>query len=257
MLVPARSAEDDPMPRRTLIINADDFGYDPAVTRGIVEAMRSGVVTSTTLIVNSPHAEHAAASAAGMAVGLHLNLARFAPVWNGFPAGWLIAGELSESLASQLPADVVEQEARAQLDRFEALMKRPATHVDAHKHLHRWPAVLDGLCAAAKARGLPVRSIDLAMRKVLQEGAIATPHEFIGDASGEAYWTLSRFQSAIETLAEGVTELMCHPGYSPISIPSAYSSQREVELQTFIHPSAVALLRRASVNIADFTVLRS
>lgn len=256
MLAQPAPPEDEVMPPRTLIINADDFGYDPAVTRGIVEAMRSGVVTSTTLIVNSPHAEDAAASAAGLAVGLHLNLARFAPAWNGFPAGWLIGGELSESLASQLPAGVVEQEARAQLDRFEALMKRPATHVDAHKHLHRWPAVLDGLCAAAKARGLPVRSIDPAMRKALQERGIATPHEFIGDASGEAYWTLSRFQTAIETLADGVTELMCHPGYSPISVPSAYSSQREVELQTFIHPSAVALLRHAGVNVADFTVLR-
>ena len=27
----------------TLIINADDLGYDPAVTRGIVESMNLGV----------------------------------------------------------------------------------------------------------------------------------------------------------------------------------------------------------------------
>ena len=39
---------------RRLILNADDFGYDPAVSRGIAESMRKGVVSSTTMIVNSP-----------------------------------------------------------------------------------------------------------------------------------------------------------------------------------------------------------
>ena len=40
---------------RRLIVNADDLGYDPAVSEGIVLAMRSGVVTSSTLMVNLPH----------------------------------------------------------------------------------------------------------------------------------------------------------------------------------------------------------
>ena len=63
-----------------LILNADDFGYDPAVTRGIAEAMRQGVVSSTTMIVNSPWSEEAAAQAEGLAIGLHLNLVRFESV---------------------------------------------------------------------------------------------------------------------------------------------------------------------------------
>ncbi len=243
------------MPDRILIINADDLGYDPAVTKGILESMRGGVVSSATLIVNSPHSEQAAASATGLAIGLHLNLARFAPVGGGFPAGHLVSGELSESLAGQLPAVVVEQEALAQLDRLEAMIGRPATHVDVHKHLHRWPGVFDGLCAAAKIRGLPVRSIDEPMRKALRARGIATPDGFIGEAAQEAYWTLPRLQQAIDLLPEGVTELMCHPGYSPVTIPSGYSRQREVELRTFTHPSAAGLLRQAKVKVGDFTEL--
>jgi len=243
------------MAERILIINADDLGYDPAVTEGILESMRGGVVSSTTLIVNSPYSEEAAASAKGLAIGLHLNLARFAPVDPGFPAAHLVSGELSEPLAGRLPADVVEREALAQLDRLEAMVGRPATHVDVHKHLHRWPAVFDGLCAAAKIRGLPVRSIDGPMRKALRAREIATPDGFIGDAGREAYWTLPRLEEAIESLPEGVTELMCHPGYSPRTIASGYSQQREVELGTFIHPRAAALLRSAKVRVADFTAL--
>lgn len=38
------------MGNRILIINADDLGYDPAVTRGILEAMRAGLVSSATLM---------------------------------------------------------------------------------------------------------------------------------------------------------------------------------------------------------------
>ena len=244
------------MGKKILIINADDLGYDPAVSRGIFEAMRGGVVSSATLMVNSPHAEPAAASASGLSIGLHFNLARFAPVWSDFPDALLVGGELSESIADQLPAKVVEQEALAQLDLLEAMLGRPATHLDAHKHLHHWPAVFDGVCAAAKARGLPVRSIDGRMRQALRKRGIATADAFIGDAGQEPYWTLTRFRRAIAELSDEATELMCHPGYPPTAVASGYSLQREVELQTFLHPSAPLLLRQAGVTLADYTALR-
>ncbi len=244
------------MSDRTVIINADDLGYDPAVTEGILQAMRGGVVSSATLIVNSPHSERAAALAGGLAVGLHLNLARFAPVWSDFPEDFLVEGTFSEQLAAKLPAEVVERETMAQLERLEALLGRPPTHVDVHKHLHRFPSVLDGLCAAVRNRALPVRSVDEGMRQALRSRGIGTPDQFIGDAGREPYWTLSRLRVALQTLSDGVTELMCHPGYSPQAIPSAYSLQREVELQTFIHPSARALLERCQAKVADFTALR-
>ena len=84
---------------RRLIVNADDLGYDPAINRGIVEAMRQGVVTSATLMVNLPHSAEGAAQAHGLAVGLHLNLARGAPVSPRFPASLLVAGVLEPALA--------------------------------------------------------------------------------------------------------------------------------------------------------------
>jgi predicted glycoside hydrolase/deacetylase ChbG (UPF0249 family) len=94
------------------------------------------------------------------------------------------------------------------------------------------------------------------MRRALRRDGIATPDNFLGDAAQEPYWTIARLRDAVEELPEGVTELMCHPGYSPSAIPSGYSAQREVELRTFTHSSAVALLRRSGVKVANFTVLR-
>ena len=44
---------------RLLIVNADDFGLSRCVNEGIIEAHRNGIVTSTSLMVNRPGAEHA------------------------------------------------------------------------------------------------------------------------------------------------------------------------------------------------------
>lgn len=239
-----------------LIINADDLGYDPAVTRGILEAMRQGVVSSATLIVNGPYSEAAAAQAQSLAIGLHLNLARFVPAWSGFPPALLTQGTFDEGAAGRLPAEVVERETLAQLDRLERLLGRSATHVDVHKHLHRHPAILEGVAAAARTRGLPVRSVDAAMRALLAARGVPTNDHFVGDAGAEAFWTLERLEREAERLpAEGVTEWMCHPGYAPASLRSGYSVQRETELRTFVHPQARTALDRLGLSPTHFRVV--
>jgi predicted glycoside hydrolase/deacetylase ChbG (UPF0249 family) len=242
---------------KALIVNADDLGYDPAVTRGIVEAMDRGIVTSTTLMVNGPHSEAAASLARGRPVGLHLNLARWRPAWAAFPAALLDGGELAEARAGALPAEVVEREALAQLDRLEALLGARASHLDVHKHLHRHPGVLEGVLRAAAARRLPVRAIDEAMRQALRARAVATPDGFIGDAGSEPYWTLPTLRRELEALPEGLTELMCHPGYAPVAVRSGYATQREVELQTFTHSGARRLVERLGIRLVNFSSLGS
>lgn len=230
------------MKGRALIINADDFGYEPEVTRGIALAMREGVVSSTTFIVNGPYSAAAAPLAQGLAVGLHLNLAR----WSKLSG----KGEWDEKQIEQLDAPSAEKETHAQVERFVKLLKRSPSHIDVHKHLHRHAAVLAGVAKAAAAHRLPVRSIDKAMRAALRKAKAATNDHFIGEAGAgaAAYWTLDRLEKALEALPKsGVIELMCHPGYAPRLIESGYSQQREVELQTFTNPSARAWLERLEV----------
>lgn len=210
-----------------LVLNADDFGYDPAVTRGIVKAMRHGVVSSTTMMVNTPYSEDAATLAEDLAIGLHLNLARF-------HALSLKQYELTEAAAPTLDPAFVHRETLAQLDRLEALLDRPATHIDVHKHLHQHPRVLEGLLRAAEERRLPVRSIDDAMRAAIRQAGVRTNDVFIGDTGAEAWWTPTRFVEVLAELpTEGLVELMCHPGFAPTEVKSGYAAQREVELQTF------------------------
>src|SRR5947208_10841292 len=47
---------------RYLLVTADDFGIGPETSRGILELAARGVVTSTVLLVNSPHALDAVAA---------------------------------------------------------------------------------------------------------------------------------------------------------------------------------------------------
>lgn len=227
-----------------LILNADDLGYDPAVTRGIVEAMRRGVVSSTTMIVNSPWSEDAARQAEGLAVGLHLNLVRFEAVSEP-------GRELTEP--PKLDAGFVYRETLAQLDRLHALLGSAATHVDVHKHAHLRAEVLAGLARAAKERSLAVRSINPAMRAGLRDYGVRTNDAFLGDAGATAYWTDARWEEQLELAPrEGVVELMCHPGYRPSHVSSGYGEQREVELATFVSPAARAALTRRGLALASW-----
>jgi predicted glycoside hydrolase/deacetylase ChbG (UPF0249 family) len=242
-------------PRR-LIINADDLGYDPAISEGIVLAMRTGVVTSATLMVNTPHSGHGAALARGLPVGLHLNLARGAPASARFPADLLRAGSFDEALVGRLPPEVVEDEAEAQVRRAGALLGRPPTHLDVHRHLHRVPAVLEGLVRVAHRLGLPVRALDGPMRARLREAAISTTDHFVGEAGAEAFWTEARFVETVSSLAEGTTELMCHPGHPPREIRSSYAAQRTVELATLTSDAARRALEASGVFLTTFAGLR-
>src|ERR1051325_10900978 len=62
---------------KCLIVNGDDFGASRGINLGILEAYRSGILTSASLLVNTPWSEEAAALSQNvpeMSVGLHVDL---------------------------------------------------------------------------------------------------------------------------------------------------------------------------------------
>src|SRR6266567_2877528 len=68
---------------RNLIVNADDLGWTQGVNRGIAEAHRNGIVTSTSLLANGRAFEEGVQSALQsprLGVGVHLNLSDGKPL---------------------------------------------------------------------------------------------------------------------------------------------------------------------------------
>jgi predicted glycoside hydrolase/deacetylase ChbG (UPF0249 family) len=66
-----------------LIVNADDFGLTPGVCQGILKAHKEGIVTSTTILINSPHLDLALnllTETPKLDLGLHLNITWGKPV---------------------------------------------------------------------------------------------------------------------------------------------------------------------------------
>lgn len=60
-----------------LIINADDFGLSKSVSDGIINGIKGGYITSTSIMANMPYAEYAIKKAIDYdikCIGLHVNL---------------------------------------------------------------------------------------------------------------------------------------------------------------------------------------
>jgi predicted glycoside hydrolase/deacetylase ChbG (UPF0249 family) len=131
-----------------VIINADDIGMTPGVTRGIVESMLNGIVTSSTFMASMPDAENGAEQVAahGLNVGVHLNLTNGRPLMpaEAVPSivtkggEFLSNGELHARFREgKASLEEIELECNRQVERTIELGIRP-THVDTHHHMHSW-----------------------------------------------------------------------------------------------------------------------
>lgn len=139
---------------KQLIVNADDFGLDPAINAAVARAHTDGILTSASLMVAAPHAEEAVAFAKAhprLGVGVHLCLVQScaaAPV-EKIPSLADSDGNLPRSpfaLSARITWDRrlladIETELRTQIDRFLATGLRPS-HLDAHLHTHIDPRIL-------------------------------------------------------------------------------------------------------------------
>ena len=80
---------------RNLIVNADDLGWTEGVNRGIAEAHRKGLVTSTSLLANGQafaSAIEVARANPELGVGVHLNLSDGPPTASREQVAGLVSG---------------------------------------------------------------------------------------------------------------------------------------------------------------------
>ena len=217
-----------------LIVNADDLGYDPEIDRGILEAHARGVVTSATVMVETPFSAAALAAAPdSLGLGLHA----------------VLPPRLSRAAAAA--------GLRQQISRFEELRGAPPSHLDSHKHVHAAPALLTAFVEVALERRLPVRSIDGATRAALRAHGVATPDLFLGDADLRPGWTEASLVAALAGLPEGVVEVMVHPGYRPSHVRSTFGVERELELAALTSAAVVGATKRQGLRLGSYLALRS
>jgi predicted glycoside hydrolase/deacetylase ChbG (UPF0249 family) len=151
---------------KNLIVNADDLGWTEGVNRGIADAHRKGLVTSTSLLANGSafaSAQEVARANPELGVGVHLNLSDGPPSADPQQIHGLLNGEgqldfspesLLLRIASRgLELDSVEREWDAQILKVQAAGISP-THLDGHKHVQMLPGLFEIAVRLARKHGI-------------------------------------------------------------------------------------------------------
>jgi len=236
---------------RRLIVTADDFGLTPETNAGIIEAHTTGLVTSTSLLMNGTATDAAIALAAqhpSLEVGLHLSIVEGKSLtglassvtdelryfdnelclhrdWQRFIRRWL---------TRRIDISHLEAELRAQIEAFLAIYKS-IPFANGTQHLHVLPGVQDLVMRLAAEYGIRALRIpqqtlssgttrgggvyDAVLRRLAgpmktkaNKAQIRSPQYFGGfDASGRLNG--ERLLQLIENLPSGTTEIMAHPGH--------------------------------------------
>jgi len=271
-----------------VIINADDLGFSPAVTAGILRAHREGIVTSTTLAANLPAAQDAAeqlATAPQLGVGVHLNFSQGPPLSD---EGRRLAGR--DGLMRQTAAGLIRacllrpRLLKAVADEADAQVRwaldhglRP-THLDSHRHAHAYGPIfarvaevarryhipfirrhrerLDGPgWPAAPRRGRRVRRLTnwFARRQArIAPELLATTGTWGVAHTGciTAAWLIR----AAAALPPGVTEIMVHPGLRDEN-PAAdtrLTDSRQAELDALCDPAVAEAFRQRDIEMTHY-----
>lgn len=280
---------------RKLIITADDFGLHPAVNEAVERACRDGVLTTASLMVAAPAADDAvvrARSLPDLHVGLHLVLAdghaQLPP--ERIPMLVDAEGRFDDNMARAGVRFFFSGRGRRQLAaeieaQFAAFARTGLSldHVNAHKHFHLHPTVLNMIIEIGRDYGL--RAVRLP-REPLYKNVVLPRRDFISRMpsvvllSPWLWWLKNRISHAglvsndhvfglsktgrmreaallqtIETLPVGVSEVYLHPAVANRITKSMASYDHVGEFEALTSPRVRAALEKAGISRISYSDL--
>lgn len=271
---------------RRLIVNADDYGRTPSVSQGICDAHLNGLVTTTTVMINLPGAledvRRGIECAPTLAFGVHLNLTCGKPLTppDRVPTlidanGWFHEKDLIFSDPETLDLDEVKIECKAQIERF-LQTEAELDHLDSHHHFgiastEIWFLITELAveydCGVRTPFPTDVREEDLfelfpadmldfsrtQAKEHLETFAIPHPDYFYASFFGK-YAVLDHLIKLLRELPNGVSEIMCHPGYSDEALEqtSGYNRIREQELTALTDQSALSAIDSENIELHSY-----
>lgn len=268
-----------------LIVNADDYARTPEVARGIRDAHRRGIVTSTTAMMNMPGAGRdlrlALDECPDLGLGVHLVLTSGRPISGAARVPSLVDGGGSfyplEAFLSRLDSirpDEVETEWRAQVGRFRAVAGRLPDHLDSHHHTSYFTENLFRMMlelarefgcgvrlAFAQGAGAGMIGLPSQLAAGIAEFAPRLKAEYLPPGPDAFYASFYDQQATREELIgilgrlpPGSSELMCHPGYVDAALlaGSTYARQRQSELEILTDPRLRDEVRARRIQLISF-----
>jgi chitin disaccharide deacetylase len=272
-----------------LIINADDYGRTPDISRGIRDAHLRGMVTSSTVMMNMPAAANeikiALQETPNLGLGVHLVLTAGRPLLAASQIPSLTTSEgifhkvdKLVSLVKNLNLEEVKAEWRAQVEAFVAAAGKKPTHLDSHHHSSYFtPGLFKSMLELAREFDAPIRlpiahntgkdieglpdelspSLMEFGPRLLEEFQPRSPDAFFASFYDE-YATRGEFLRILSHfLPNGTFEIMCHPGYvdEVFAKQSGYAYQRQTELEILTDPAMRKEVERRGIQLICFAQL--
>lgn len=264
------------MPKR-LIINSDDYGRTPDISRGIREAHLRGVVTSTTCMMNIPTTPADIAIALRetpkLGLGVHLVLTAERPLLSrerlktitNEDGSFLKLATLISRI-NKIDVNEIKAEWHAQIELFVKSTGRKPTHLDSHHHSSYFsPALFRAMLELAKEYDCAIRfpfthdisrELEETFKEVpelIKEFNPRRPHAFIVDFYDEKA-RREELLDIVNNVTDGSTEIMCHPGYvdDAFAKESTYNKQREIELKVLMDPVIKQAIQASNIKMITF-----
>ena len=280
---------------KKLIVNADDFGLHTAVNKAVIKGYREGCLRSTSFMASGKAAEEAAELARenpGLGVGAHLTLVAEKPVLPPDKVPSLINDEgyflpdhiafIKRYVAGGIRMDEVYAECEAQIARIESLGAE-LSEIDSHQHLHVLPKVIDIAIELGKKHnihrmrfpgekclftgGFPAPMFrfvakcgltfcaEMAARKARNAGFLM-PNAFFGMLAGGSM-KQEYFTKILESLPNGVSEIMVHPGVDNAALGAVYDWQYhwEQELESVTSEETMKYIAAQGIQLCSFKEL--
>jgi predicted glycoside hydrolase/deacetylase ChbG (UPF0249 family) len=273
-----------PAGTKVLIVNADDFGMNHSGTMSTIEGLKSGGITSATIMVPCswfPLAVDFAKNNPQANLGVHTTLTS---EWGKYKWGPVLGPSVVPSLVDELgyflkdvgpvykhaTLEDAEKEVRAQID-LALKAGIDVTHFDSHMGSMQYsPKYHEVYIKIAKDYNLPCRIAGRDMMRQMkaeylidmadQLGVLHPEHLFVGAGPDKvedtaAYWT----KLIKEEIKPGiVSEIYIHPGYETPEMKDTTSSykQRTADNDFFKSPSTLELYKAEGIELISYRELR-
>lgn len=272
-----------------LIINSDDYGRTPDISRGIRDAHLRGLVTSTTTMMNMPSAVEdvkiALQETPSLGLGVHLVLTSGVPLLPPekvhsltTPEGRFLSLAVFTKQAAALDPAEVKPEWRAQIEKFIAAAGQKPTHLDSHHHSSYFtPGLFQSMLELAQEYDVPIRlplaespaatldGIPDSLAAPMLEAAPRLLAQFQPRSTNAFFATFYDRGATREELVRildslpgsGTFEIMCHPGYvdEAFARESVYAWQRHTELEVLTDPQMRAEVEKRGIQLVSFAQL--
>lgn len=269
---------------KQLIVTADDFGYSRYVNKAIIKCFRKGVVTSTSLIVNTKYFNESIKilkQNKNLDAGIHVNLTEFTSLTNpktliGKNGNFIDKNKWFSGYYKYINKNEVEKELESQIVKSLSSGLK-ITHINGHNHIHIFPKVLDIVIKLAKKYNIKYVRIphEISHTKYPKQNGInslickfsknaktkiiknrlKTTDTFHGILNMHDM-DFDKMSVILKSIEKRTNELMVHPAHIDKNGDAFHqSNQRENEIKLLTNDNIKNLIKKQNIKLTDFSCI--